>query len=383
MTKPLRVLIVEDSENDAILLLKELKRSGYLLVYERVEDAPGLLSALERERWDIVISDFVMPQFSGLEALKLVREKEFDIPFIITSGKISDDTAVMAMKAGAADYIMKDNLARLGPAVARELQEASVRREREKATNTLRQREEELRVLKKLDQLKDEFVGMVSHELRTPITVILGALSTVITEDNKLSRRQIKELVGDAYYEAELLNDLLANLLELARAQANMLQIAEEPVNIKETIDFVIGKLKQQAKSREFSVDCPESIIVIADRVRVQRILHNLLDNAIKYSPPGSKIAVSVKTKSNEVIIGIKNEGRGISKEHQGRLFEPFQRIQQPDVKTVGTGLGLVVCRRLAEAHGGRIWVESESEQGATFYFTLSLPEMGSYKKTK
>lgn len=377
MSKPLRVLIVEDSENDAILLLRELKRSGYLLLYECVEDAPGLLSALERERWDIVISDFVMPQFSGLEALKLVREKGLDIPFIITSGKITDDTAVIAMKAGAADYIMKDNLARLGPAVARELQEASIRREREKATNTLRQREEELRVLKKLDQLKDEFVGMVSHELRTPITVILGALSTVMTEGNKLSRRQIKELVGDAYWEAELLNNILANLLELARAQANMLQIAEEPVNIKETIDFVIGKIKQQAKSRELSVDCRESIIVNADRVRVQRILHNLLDNAIKYSPPGTKIKVLVKTKSNEVTIGVKDEGKGIPKEFQGKLFEPFQRIQQQDMKTTGTGLGLVVCRRLVEAHGGRIWVESESEHGATFYFTLPLPGMG------
>ena len=101
----------------------------------------------------------------------------------------------------------------------------------------LKEREEELHVLKQIDQLKDEFIGLVSHELRTPLTVILGALSTVITEGDRLSAKETKQLVSDAYEEAELLSDILANLLELARAQANRLQINEEPVNLREIIE--------------------------------------------------------------------------------------------------------------------------------------------------
>jgi DNA-binding NtrC family response regulator len=202
MGKPLRVLIVEDSENDALLLLRELRRSGYDPVHERVFTANALNAALEKQPWEVIISDFVMPQFSGLEALKLSKSKGLDIPFIITSGKISDDTAVLSMKAGAADYIMKDNLTRLGPAIERELQETAIRRGSEKASRTLKEREEELHVLKQIDQLKDEFIGLVSHELRTPLTVILGALSTVITEGDRLSAKETKQLVSDAYEEA-------------------------------------------------------------------------------------------------------------------------------------------------------------------------------------
>jgi len=379
MGKPLRVLIVEDSENDALLLLRELKRAGYEPVHERVYTALDMNTALEKQYWDVIISDFVMPQFSGLEALKLVQGKALDIPFIITSGKISDDTAVISMKAGAADYIMKDNLTRLGPAIERELQEKLVRGEREKASKSLKEREEELRILRKIDQLKDEFIGLVSHELRTPLTVILGALNTVMTEEDRLSRKDIKQLIGDAYYEAETLSDILANLLELARAQANRLQINEEPVNIRETIDTVVKKMSQQILPRQVNIVCEKSITVNADRVRLQRILHNLLDNAVKYSSSGNKIEVLVKKLNNEVLIGVKDRGIGIPSELQGKLFEPFQRLEQQNNKATGTGLGLVVCRRLVEAHGGRMWVESQPGQGSTFQFTLPMPEMGSY----
>jgi signal transduction histidine kinase len=380
MGKPLRVLIVEDSENDARLLLRELNRFGYEPVYERVYTANDMKTSLEKPNWDVIISDAVMPQFSGLEALKLVQDKGLDIPFIIASGKISDDTAVISMKAGAADYIMKDNLARLGPAIDRELQEKMVRREREKTSRVLKEREEELHVLRKIDQLKDEFVGMVSHELRTPLTVILGALNTVMTEGDRLSRKDIKQLIRDAYYEAETLSDILANLLELARAQANRLQINEEPVNIRETIRIVIKKLSPQIPPRQINVECDESLTVNADRIRLQRILHNLLDNAVKYSSSETRIEVLVKKLNNEVLIGVKDEGIGIPSELQGKLFEPFQRLEQPNNKAGGTGLGLVVCRRLVEAHGGRMWVESQPGDGSFFKFTLPTPDIGSFR---
>lgn len=127
---PLRVLLVEDSENDAALLELALQRAGFNPQCERVETGEALSNALDRQEWDVVIADYVMPQFDGLSALAVVKEKGLDLPFIIVSGHITDDTAVAAMKAGAHDYVMKDNLTRLGPAAERELRDAEVRRAR-------------------------------------------------------------------------------------------------------------------------------------------------------------------------------------------------------------------------------------------------------------
>ncbi|MCR4347453.1 MAG: diguanylate cyclase [Sulfuricaulis sp.] len=130
---PLHVLIVEDSETDTELLLRELRRAGYDPVCERVETADAMSAALDGQDWDIVISDFTMPRFNGMEALRLVQQLKPDIPFIIVSGTIGEDRAVAAMKAGAHDYIMKGNLARLVPAIERELKEAAVRHEYRRA----------------------------------------------------------------------------------------------------------------------------------------------------------------------------------------------------------------------------------------------------------
>jgi DNA-binding NtrC family response regulator len=127
MTKQLHILIVEDSEDDALFLLRELKRGGHEPVFERIETAEAMKEALDNRTWDVIISDYSMPQFSGLAALNLLKEIGLDIPFIIVSGNIGEDVAVGAMKAGAHDYIMKGNLARLVPAVERE-PEADVRR---------------------------------------------------------------------------------------------------------------------------------------------------------------------------------------------------------------------------------------------------------------
>ncbi len=138
MKQPLSVLFVEDSENDAELMKIELERAGYEISCQRVQTRQATAAALARERWDLVIADYLMPQFNGLEALSLVKAQGLDLPFLIVSGHITDNTAVAAMKAGAHDYVMKDNLARLGPAVQRELREADIRRERRRADEKLK-----------------------------------------------------------------------------------------------------------------------------------------------------------------------------------------------------------------------------------------------------
>ena len=153
MSTPLRVLVVEDSQDDAALLERELRRGGYEPITKRVETAEAMSDELKRQEWDIVISDYILPRFGGLEALNLLKRAGLDLPFIIISGKIGEDTAVEAMRAGAHDYIMKDRLTRLIPAIQRELQEAGVRRARKLAEEAL-QRQAQI-----IDHIHDSVVS--------------------------------------------------------------------------------------------------------------------------------------------------------------------------------------------------------------------------------
>lgn len=226
---------------------------------------------------------------------------------------------------------------------------------------------------KKLEQLKDEFISLVSHELRTPLTVIMGSLSTVLTEGEHLSKAEARQLLQDASLESEALSHLLANLLELSRVQAQQLHLYNEPVNIQKLVQDTVDKIRRQSPSHQFLLDVPKELPLInADPLRVERILYNLLENAVKYSPNGSRVRVSVKTEEGHLVIGISDQGRGLSLHEQAKLFGPFQRLEQAiPHEAKGIGLGLLVCRRLVEAHGGRIWVESEPGRGSTFFFTL------------
>ncbi len=143
--RQLHALLVEDSENDALLVVRTLRQGGYDLTYERVQTPEAMRAALDRETWDIVIADYAMPQFSGLAALQILQESGLDMPFIVVSGTIGETVAVSMMRAGAHDYLMKDNLARLAPAVQRELREAQERRARRQVEAALRSSEERFR----------------------------------------------------------------------------------------------------------------------------------------------------------------------------------------------------------------------------------------------
>lgn len=197
MSTPLRVLIVEDSEDDALLLVRELRRGGYEPAYERVDTPETMSAALDRQTWDIIIADYVMPRFSGPDALKLMQKKGIDLPFIIVSGKIGEDIAVEAMKAGAHDYVTKQNLARLIPAIDRELREAEVRRDRRRAEDALRESEERYR---SLVELSPDAIGIQS-EGRVAFINNAGAALLGATSPEELIGRPILDFVHPDYQE--------------------------------------------------------------------------------------------------------------------------------------------------------------------------------------
>ncbi|MCX6001088.1 MAG: PAS domain S-box protein [Chloroflexi bacterium] len=225
-----------------------------------------------------------------------------------------------------------------------------------------------------LDHLKDEFIGLVSHEMRTPLTVIIGSLHTALDRGELLPQDEINELLNGALVEAETLSHVLDNLLELSRTQAKQLLLFPEPMMIKQLAKDVIKEF-QGKSAHQFILDFPSGIPPVeADTLRVRRVLYNLVQNAVKYSPDGSKIRVFARQEPDRLVIGVRDHGSGISAADQARLFNSFQRLGlEPFGKTKGIGLGLMVCLRLVEAHGGKIWVESAPGEGATFYFTLPV----------
>ncbi len=230
--------------------------------------------------------------------------------------------------------------------------------------------------LKQTDQLKDAFIGMVSHELRTPLTVVMGAIYAAMLEGITPEERQ--ERLRDAAFSARELENLLENLLELSRFQADRLVINPEKIDIAVAAQEVIERLRTKSQIHRLVFDVRQKLPpVSADEIRVRRILYNLVENAIKYSPHGGQVQIFARLKGDSIVIGVSDQGIGISPEDQARLFQPFQRLESGQAQTKGLGLGLSVCRHLVEAHRGRIWVQSEPGKGATFFFSLPMTDKG------
>jgi PAS domain S-box-containing protein len=226
---------------------------------------------------------------------------------------------------------------------------------------------------KQAEQIKDEFIGLVSHELKTPLTVVTGAIDVAMGET--ISSEERRSLLKDAAWGAESMADIVDNLLELSRWQANRLALRTQPLDLAQLVSRIIEMSRTKSDRHrliaDVSLDLP---MVNADLTRIERILDNLIDNAIKYSPNGGEVRVSARKIQGDIVVSVRDQGIGIASVDQLKLFQAFQRLDVSSWTGIqGVGLGLVVCKRLVEAHGGRIWVESEKGTGSTFLFTLPV----------
>jgi signal transduction histidine kinase len=226
---------------------------------------------------------------------------------------------------------------------------------------------------KLMERAKDEFISLVSHELRTPLTIIMGSLMTArgpgITPDD------VTVLLDNAISGSQSMAVVIDNLLELSRSQAGRLTLKSLPVDLPALTHAVVEKVHIRHPNYCYSVHIPPSLPpVTGDPVRLERILHNLIDNAAKYSPKGSEIVIRVREDGGVLYASVKDSGPGIPRDKQSEIFEPFKRLDATKDHAGGLGLGLIVCKRLVEAHGGKIWVKSEPGRGCTFTFTLPVP---------
>jgi signal transduction histidine kinase len=223
---------------------------------------------------------------------------------------------------------------------------------------------------KDAEQVREEFLSMVSHELRTPLTVVKGSIQTALSEG--LTAEEIHFLLENAEVGAEELTQLLDNLLQVSRYQAGRLMVNAQRTDIKEIVDAVIHKSALFGPAHRFSVeiDVPE---LNCDPIKVTQIFTNLVSNAMKYSPEGSEIKITGKLEGANALFAVADKGKGIAPRDQSKLFQQFERLGERMGTKPGLGIGLLVCHRLVELHGGKIWVKSEPGKGSTFSFTLPL----------
>jgi PAS domain S-box-containing protein len=228
--------------------------------------------------------------------------------------------------------------------------------------------------LKELDRLKDDFINTVSHELRTPTTTIRGGALTLLKRADRLDAETRRQLLQDIAEESERLHHLVEDLLSLSRSQAGM-RMAPEPLRLHRAVNRVILDLGVRVGSHTLTVDVPADLPVIeADPVALDQILRNLIENGVQHSPRGGRVEVTAHVRDSEVVVGVLDRGPGIPDGDLDRVFEPFYRAAATVASGAqGAGLGLAVCRRLVEMHGGRIWAENRSGGGAAFRFTLPL----------
>jgi signal transduction histidine kinase len=369
--KPLRVLLAEDSEDDAFLVSRELRRGGFVLALERVQTREAMTAALAGGIFDIVISDYSMPTFDALGALATLKESGLDLPFIVVSGTVGEDSAVTALKAGAHDFIVKGNLARLLPAIERELREAGLRAERRKM-------EAQLMTSDRLASVGMLAAG-VAHEINNPLAAVMANLYVVrevLEELQTLNEgvRDAAEAAADAMTAAERVRQIVRDVKIFSRG-AEERQVA---VDVHRVLDSTVRMALNDTRHRARLVKRFDRITaVLGSEARLGQVFLNLVVNAAQAIPQGdashNEIRLSTRMEGDKVVVEVSDTGPGIPADLRARLFTPFVTTKPAGQ---GTGLGLSICRRIVTALGGEIVVESEVGKGTTFRVTLpSTPQ--------
>jgi signal transduction histidine kinase len=375
--KDLRVLLVEDQQSDAALLLDQLDRFDYEVTWERVETREGMAAALAGHHWDLILSDFALPQFSALEALALRDELGSDLPFLIVSGTIEEEEAVESLRQGADDFITKGRLARLGPAIERCLRESEERKARRAAEERLRQAEK----MEAIGQL----AGGVAHDFNNLLGVIQGYGELLLKDSlgDSVQRKRIEEILQATERGAALTRQLLA-FSRQQPIEARSLDLNAVVIGLKSMVTRLIGE------NVEITTRLSEGLhLVKADPAQLEQVLLNLAVNARDAMRGGGRLIIETSnvdlddtyalshpdaSRGPHVLLTVSDTGHGMVPETLSHIFEPFFTTKEAGK---GTGLGLATVYGIARKSGGHVGVYSEPGHGTTFKVYFPRTEEG------
>ncbi len=235
---------------------------------------------------------------------------------------------------------------------------------------------ERVQSMEDIERLRSDFLGMVTHELKTPLAAIKGSAATALGSSRPLDHEEVREMFQIIDEQADRMRDLADNLLDMSRIEAGSLSVKADPLNLHAAVEEARAIFTRSGRPQRVDVDMPETMPPVnADRRRLVQVLTNLLNNAAKFSPATAPIRISVAHDPLLATVRVKDTGQGIAPDKLPLLFQKFSQVNDSKAaRATGTGLGLAICKGIVEAHGGRIWAESEGEgKGATFVFTLPL----------
>jgi two-component system sensor histidine kinase/response regulator len=374
-----RILVVDDEKEIRDFLFKALSRIAGFNV-ELAENGEEALKKIDKENFDLVLTDLKMPDKDGLQLVSEIAKSKPEILTVLMTGHGTIDSALEAMKRGASDYLTKPlNLEEMFVRLQKVLEEKQrFVRLKDFATQLEKANQE----LKRIDEMKSEFVSVASHELRTPLAAIKNAVQLILQGKTGEINENQKKFLSMADRNISRLTNILNDLLNLSRIESGKIEMKIEELDPRALIEFILSSLKPQAdgKSIQLKMEIEKKLpSVYGDREKVEQILTNLVGNAIKFTPEGGEISVSAQPSlrgGNKLAISVRDVGIGISEDQQEKIFEKFHQVEGSLHRSVsGTGLGLAITKGLVETHHGEIWVESEIGKGSTFTFTLPISE--------
>ena len=365
------LLVVDDNEENRDVLARRLQRQGHWAV--TASGGQEALDVLSEQPFDLVLLDVMMPDMDGYEVLSRIKDnpQTARIPVIMISALDEMESVVRCIEMGAADYLPKPfNPTLLRARVGASLREKRARDREARYTAVLA---ENLRKLQDLERLRDDLTHMIVHDLRTPLTSLLSGLQTVPVVGD-LSELQT-EMLGIAVDGGQTLLGMINDLLDVERMEQETVPLDRVPLTAPGLIERATAQVSLLAQSSGLTlvVEAPMNLPPFhGDEDKLRRTLVNLLGNAIKFTPSGGVITTTAEAAEDSLLFSVLDTGEGIPPESFHRIFEKFGQVENRKAgRKMSTGLGLTFCKLAVEAHGGRIWVESQAGRGSAFRFTI------------
>jgi signal transduction histidine kinase len=362
-----RLLIVDDEAAQMNALCQTLADAGYSTT--GFTSATKALALLREQRFDLVLTDLLMPELDGISLLREAQAIDPDLLGIVMTGHAAIDTAIEAMKAGALDYVLKPfKLSVILPVLARALNVRRMRIEIAQLQQRLREHVHELEIANK--EL-ESFSYSVSHDLRAPLRAI-SSYSTMLVQDFATQIPwEAQQLLTKVTDNAHRMGELIEHLLHFA--QLSRQALARRAVDLSVLVREIVDELSKEAGGRAIDVrvgDLPE---VVGDAVLLRQVFVNLLSNSFKFTRQKAHalIEVGCRHQHDRTIYFVRDNGAGFDMQYAGKLFGVFQRLHG-SAEFEGTGIGLSLVQRIIQRHGGRIWAEAAPGKGALFEFTLA-----------
>ena|GEM_PF-6734900 len=371
----LHLLIAENCMNEVELTVHHLRTAGYSVEYDWVSTLEGMAKAVHARPWDLILSHHSMPSFSAFAALQIWKESGLEIPFIVIASSIGEESAVDLIKDGAHDLVLKRNRTRLIPVVEKVLREVSDRRRKSEVED---ERIQVIRDLQQALQVRDDFLSIASHELKTPLTPLKLQHQRILKdlEDGQaldaLSCERMRGILHQSVRQIDRLNYLVDELLDVSRIRIGRLSLNLRQANLTTLVYDVVERFGERINAAEcdITVEAQPDVLGYFDLYRMDGVITNLLDNALKYGR-GNPIRIRVESIQGQGVASVQDAGIGIHEKDVQRIFERFERAVGASTYG-GLGLGLYISRQVLTAHGGEIRVQSTLGSGSIF--TIEFP---------